>query len=233
MRRSSMVWLASAISFGLAGLAQAADMPLKVPRPAAPYDWSGPYLGVAGGIAWGRSDQTDTGLILGDGSYAVNGGLAGGTLGYNWQQGGLVFGLEGDFSWADISGSSDTCGAASFIPHSCGSKLQSLGTLRARFGAALGATGNWLVFATGGVAGGELNAWDSFWPASGSDFRIGWTAGGGLEAGLARNWTVKLEYLYVDLGKRDMFDIVPGTPETVSFTANIVRAGINYRFVTY
>ena len=57
--------------------------------------------------------------------------------------------------------------------------------------------------------------------------------GGGLEAALARDWTVKLEYLYVDLGKKDMFEIVPGTPETVSFTANVVRGGLNFRFMTY
>jgi hypothetical protein len=36
--------------------------------------------------------------------------------------------------------------------------------------------------------------------------------------------------LYIDLGKAHLFDIVPGVPETVSFTSNIVRAGINYRF---
>ena len=91
-----MVWLVAAMSFGLIGAARAADLPLKAPRLAAAYEWTGPYLGVAGGIAWGHSDQTDTGVNVGDGSYAVNGGVAGGTLGYNSQQGGFVFGLEGD-----------------------------------------------------------------------------------------------------------------------------------------
>ena len=143
-----------------------------------------------------------------------------------------MLGAEGDYSWANISGSSNACGSSFFV-HSCGSKLQSLATLRARPGMTLGATGIWLAYATGGLASGKLTAWDDLTPASGSAFRWGWTVGGGLEAALARDWTVKLEYLYVDLGKKDIFEIVPGTPEMVSFTANVVRAGLNFRFMTY
>jgi opacity protein-like surface antigen len=130
----------------------------------------------------------------------------------------------------NISGSSNTCGATSPSPHACGTKLDSLGTFRGRIGYAMGATGNWLPYVTGGLAVGELNAWDSLFPASGSDFRAGWTVGGGVEVGITRNWTAKIEYLYVDLGSQQMFNIVPGVPETVSFTANIIHGGINYRF---
>jgi outer membrane immunogenic protein len=46
---------------------------------------------------------------------------------------------------------------------------------------------------TGGLAVGELKAWDNLFPASGSDFRAGWTIGGGLEVGIAQNWMAKLE----------------------------------------
>ena len=94
----------------------------------------------------------------------------------------------------------------------------------------MGATGNWLPFLTGGLAVGEVKGWDSLFASSGSDFRAGWTVGGGVEVGLARNWTVKLEYLYVDLGNRQMFNVVPGVPESVSFNTNIIRAGITYKF---
>ena len=94
----------------------------------------------------------------------------------------------------------------------------------------MGATGNWLPYVTGGLAVGEVQAWDALFPASGSAFRAGWTVGGGVEVGITRNWTAKIEYLDVDLGSQQMFNIVPGIPETVSFTANIIRAGVNYRF---
>lgn len=228
-------------SLGLVRVASAADMPTKAPVYKAPvvaplYNWTGPYIGIAGGYGWGHSNQTDPGIppppvtTIGDGSYSVHGGILGGTLGYNWQQGPWVFGVEGDYSWADISGSSDVCGPATVIPHNCGTKLESLGTLRGRIGYAVGTTGNWLPYVTGGLAVGDVHAWDALTPASGSDFRAGWTVGGGVETGITRNWTFKVEYLYVDLGKKDMFDIVPGIPETVSFTANILRAGVNYRF---
>jgi opacity protein-like surface antigen len=173
---------------------------------------------------------TTTEVSTADGSYDVQGGLIGGTLGYNWQQGPWVFGIEGDYSWADISGSSNTCGAGSGLPHSCGTKLESLGTARGRIGYATGATGTWLPYVTGGLAFGELNAWDNLIGVSGSDFRTGWTLGGGIETAFAPNWTFKVEYLYVDFGSQQMFNVAPGVPETVSFTANVIRAGINYEF---
>jgi outer membrane immunogenic protein len=245
MRRASLVAIVAVSTIAFAQIASAADLPVKAPAlVAAPlYNWTGPYTGIAGGVAWGHSKQTDPGIpcdFFGtclvitnpndDGSYAVTGGIIGGTLGYNWQRGPWVFGLEGDYSWADVSGNSQTCGAATPSPHECGTKLESLGTFRGRIGYAMGTTGNWLPYVTGGLAVGELNAWDALFPSSGSDFRAGWAAGAGVEVGFERNWTFKVEYLYVDLGSRQMFNVVPGVPETVSFTANIVRAGFNYKF---
>ncbi len=134
-----------------------------------------------------------------------------------------------DFSWADIKGSSNTCGPTTVTPHPCGTKIDSLGTVRGRIGYALGETGNWLPYLTGGLAMGEVEGWDSLIPASGSDFRTGWTVGGGVETAFAPRWSAKLEYLHVDLGSSILFNIVPGVPKTVSARADIIRAGINYK----
>jgi outer membrane immunogenic protein len=206
--------------------------------PAAAQSWTGTYGGVAAGYGWGHSDQTDPGLIattpglpnLGDGHFSVNGGLLGGTLGYNLQNGASVFGLEGDFSWADIAGQSALCGPTAATLHPCGTKLDALGTFRGRMGFTAGATGNWLLYGTGGLAIGEVHGWDSLTPSSGSDWRAGWTVGVGVETAFSPNWTAKLEYLYVDLGKAQTFNIVPGVPESVSFTSNLIRLGVNYKF---
>ena len=138
-------------------------------------------------------------------------------------------GIKGDYSWADVSGSSSTCGAVSGIPHPCGTRLESFGTVRGRIGYTVG-IGYWLPYITGGLAMGEVKAWDSLTGASGSQFRAGWTVGGGVEVALAPHWTVGLEYLYADLGKRQTFDIVPGVPENVSFSASFIRATIGYKF---
>ena len=217
-------------------MASAADLAPRIftKAPPAPDNWSGGYVGVSGGFGTGNSTQTDPGpgpLAGGggggpaDGSYSVNGGLIGGTIGYNWQTARWVYGFEGDFSWADISGHSDLCGLSAGTPHPCGTKLSSLGTLRGRVGYAAGATGNWLLYATGG----DVRGWDATMPASGSELRPGWTAGAGVETKFAPNWSAKVEYLYVNLGKSALFDALPSAPETVSFDAHIVRAGINYR----
>jgi outer membrane immunogenic protein len=227
------------------GSASAADLPARVYTkapadvPVMTYNWTGGYGGISGGYGWGHSDQTDPGIApppavdyygVGDGHFSLNGGLLGGTLGINRQLGPWVFGLEGDFSWADIKGQSDVCGPTTVTPHPCGTKLDALGTFRGRVGYAAGANGNWLLYATGGLAVGDVGGWDSLTPASGSDWRAGWTVGAGVETAFAPNWTAKLEYLYVDLGNAQLFNIVPGVPESVGFTANLLRAGINYRF---
>jgi outer membrane immunogenic protein len=87
-----------------------------------------------------------------------------------------------------------------------------------------------LLYATGGLAVGEVHAWDDLFSASGSDFRTGWTVGGGVEFAFARNWTAKVEYLHVDLGSAHQFDVAPGVPETVSFRTNVIRAGVSHKF---
>jgi outer membrane immunogenic protein len=220
---------------GATGAAWAAD--LKAPPPAPP-GWAGSYGGVSGGYGWGHSDQTDPGIpvfptinqIPQDGHYSVRGGLLGGTLGYNFQQGPWVYGLEGDFSWADIKGQSSVCGPASATPHPCGTKLDALGTFRGRVGYVTGADRSWLLYATGGLAVGDIRAWDTLTPAFGNDWRAGWTVGAGVEKAFAPNWTAKLEYLHVDLGNPQVFNVAPGVPESVSFRADILRASINYRF---
>ncbi|MGA8950151.1 MAG: outer membrane beta-barrel protein [Xanthobacteraceae bacterium] len=125
---------------------------------------------------------------------------------------------------------SNICGANSSAPHACGADMQSFGTLRGRIGYAVGSNGGWLPYVTGGLAVGDIKSWDAFWPASSSDFRAGWTIGGGIETILAANLTFKLEYLYADFGHWQAFDVVPGTPETVNFRTNIFRGGIDYAF---
>src|ERR1035441_6968515 len=117
-------FIVAAPALGMVQASSAADLPVKAPVYKAPvvaplYNWTGPYIGIAGGYGWGHSNQTDPGISTtgttgttgpADGSYLVSGGILGGTLGYNWQQGPWVFGVEGDYSWADINGSSNVCG---------------------------------------------------------------------------------------------------------------------------
>src|SRR5450756_1626984 len=135
--------------------------------PAAAQGWSGSYGGVSGGYGWGHSDQTDPGLInipapqnFGDGHFPVNGGVFGGTLGRNLQNGRWVYGVESDLSWADIAGQSPVCGQTTPTPQPCGTKLEALGTFRGRAGYAAGANADWLLYATGGLAIGEVKGWD-------------------------------------------------------------------------
>jgi opacity protein-like surface antigen len=169
-------------------------------------------------------------IVIGDGHYGVDGALVGGTLGYNWQRGRWVVGIEGDDDWSSVRGASSVCGPGIITPHPCGTDLNSLGTLRGRVGYTVGPTGSILPYFTGGLAFGNLRGWDSLFPASGSAFRKGWTAGSGIEMVIAPQWTVKLEYLHIDLGDVPLFDIIPGVPESVSLRMDSVRVGLNHRF---
>jgi outer membrane immunogenic protein len=204
--------------------------------------FAGTHVGGQGGIGVANQDQTGGQVIpttptttfvsvsIGDGRYNLFGGLVGGTIGYDWQNGPYVFGLEGDGSWADITGSG-TCGPPA---HGCGGSIRALGTIRARLGYDIGRVSPWggdvLAYVTGGWAVGDVHAWDSLFGNSGDKTASGWTVGAGLEAMFAPNWSVKLEYLHVDLGNPAVFTAIPPFPEHVSTTAEIVRIGINYHF---
>lgn len=201
--------------------AQAADLPrgpyLKAPmRSLAGYDWTGVYIGINGGYAWGTSDWSVPVT-----STSPAGWLVGGTLGFNYQIGTFVLGLEGDYDWANINGST-VCAA----PFTCGTSSKYLATARGRFGIAFD---RWLPFVTGGVAFSEINANGTIAAAAVSQQRTGWTFGGGLEYAFLPNWTVKAEYLYVDLGNFDPGFAAP-LVSSVSLKESVVRAGINYKF---
>jgi len=94
---------------GLAGAATAADLARPEPVPYYPkapvfvpaYSWTGLYFGINGGGAFGSSSWDSTG------SRNISGGLVGATLGYNYQIGQAVLGVEGDIDWADINGSTN------------------------------------------------------------------------------------------------------------------------------
>jgi outer membrane immunogenic protein len=218
---------------------------------AANPSWTGFYVGGSAGGAWGNSSQHDEGftiiseVIPADGRYHIKGPVAGGGFGYNWQSGQWVTGFETDLSWADVKGHG-VCAAG---PEDCGTKVSALGTVRARLGWVLGGgapaysgmptkaapvvySSGPLLYVTGGFAYGRVHAWDDFTPASGTKWLTGWTAGGGVEWKLAGNWTARLEYLYVDLHRKQIFEIVPGTPEFVNAKMNVVRLGLSYQFAT-
>ncbi len=222
--------LSSAAALATAGVmasASAADLsrrppppvPTKVPVATPIYNWSGFYVGINGGYGWGTSKWS--GLPA---SFNTNGGLFGGQLGYNWQFGQFVYGLEGDADWTDLRG---TANVANCTVGFCRTRNDFLATARGRVGFA---ADRWLPYVTGGLAVGNIRA--SVPGFTGIDqTNAGWTAGGGLEFALTGNWTAKAEYLHVDLGNAGCTTLC-GLPagNNVSLNANIVRGGINYRF---
>jgi outer membrane immunogenic protein len=216
---------------GAVGTASAADLarrpppppPAKAPFVVPSYNWTGAYIGINGGYGFGRSKWD--GLMAGPASFNVNGGMVGGQLGYNWQFGQFVYGVEGDGDWTDLRGTANLANCNG----GCKTKNDFLSTARGRLGFA---ADRWLPYVTGGLAVGDIKA--TMPGFAGVDkTNAGWTAGGGLEFALSGPWTVKAEYLYVDLGKAGCsvacgFPV--GTNNNVSLTTNVVRAGINYRF---
>jgi outer membrane immunogenic protein len=276
--------MAAAMSLFATG-ALAADLAAK-PYVKAPvmvdpiWSWTGFYVGGNGGYSWGRSrtdvtyNNTATGAVIAppagsitSGSFDMNGGIAGGQAGYNWQSANWVFGIEGDLNWSDEKGRSvfncaptglagGVClpgltflpaGSAAGTTLTLDQKLQWFGTVRGRVG--ILATPKVLFYGTGGVAFGEIKTTGTiagFTPAgvavaatsSTSDTRVGWTAGAGVEGKITQNWSAKLEYLYMDLGRFSSgpFSLAPSPTIAASvssrFTDHILRAGINYQFTT-
>lgn len=194
-----------------------------------PFTWAGLYLGGHVGYGWGsRASEGAGGLPLPE----PQGAFYGSTIGYNWQSGQMVLGAEADFSFGRLedsviweSGGGDSIGATAHMDY--------FGTVRGRVGFA---SNRFLAYATAGLAWGHVH--------STIDLRsdpvalriydhqthVGWTAGGGVEYAFARNWTVKAEYLYLDLGTRDYAYFSSEAPVAVSMTAHTGRLGLNYKF---
>jgi len=218
---------ASVLSLALSiGMASAADLSRPPPITKAPafvppyYNWTGFYVGINGGGGWGTSNWNPV-----PGSFNTSGGLVGGTIGYNWQVGQFVWGLEGDADWSDIKGSTTGTFASCGPGIVCTTKNDFLSTIRGRLGFA---ADRWMPYITGGLAIGNIKASNGF--GSVDQTNAGWTAGGGIEFALASNWTAKVEYLYVDLGNVNCSVTCAPLTNNASFTANVVRGGFNLRF---
>jgi outer membrane immunogenic protein len=224
MTRVLVACVSALAGIALAGAAAAADLPPRYgqPIPKAPpmypaiYNWTGFYLGINGGGGFGHSTWDSTG------GFDVSGGVVGGTIGYNWQTGPWVFGLEGDIDWSNISGSTNV-----LCPLGCTTRNDWLGTARGRVGYAFDRI---MPYLTGGLAFGNIKAATPFLPGK-DETNAGWTIGGGLEVALTGNWSAKAEYLYVDLGKTNCgLGCSAFVVDNASFTTHLLRGGVNYRF---
>lgn len=247
-------WLATVSSLAIVGAvssAAAADLPARVPVKAAPvvaapaFDWTGFYIGVHGGGAWldhKQSTRPGNGICppsQRDCTLKVAGGMFGGLIGYNLQSGRFVYGIEADASWLGTRRSADfpDIGVAAQSPvMTMTAKVDWLATVRGRVGITMSPT---LLYFTGGVAfAGVKSGWTDNDPAPANDAifldetRVGWVAGGGIEHAFARNWTVRVEGLYHDLGTTTRTASLPAGTYTTTFRHRIatVRGAVALRW---
>lgn len=256
------ILLASVGAFALlTGAAAAADLPVYQAEPAyvAPvaYDWTGFYVGLNAGYGWADADTRDASatntdpasLFLPVGTFgspdrnsSLDGILGGLQAGYNFQFGNWVAGIEADIQASDLDETTSIAAVAVGGPSQENRfELDYFGTVRGRIGYAFDTV---LVYGTGGLAYGRAEARNTltsgFAPATPSisdtdkQNYVGYALGAGVEAAIGGSgWTVKAEYLYIDLGdERFNFNPAPGltTTSRVDLDMHVVRAGVNYRF---
>ncbi len=202
----------------IAAPAMAADLGVR-PAPAykappAPvaygYNWTGIYIGGNVGGGWGRKCWTYDPLATTEGCHDVSGFLGGGQIGANYQVNQFVFGVEASGDWANLTGSNVSTLFTSFTNNT---KVDGILMATARLGLAWDAA---LLYVKGGAA------WvhDKYWEVSAgvtqynaSEWRTGWTVGGGIEYMFTPNWSVAAEYDYIGLGTR-----------TIGFNSNATGA---------
>jgi len=212
----------------IGGIALAADLPNRYQAPYAPYDappmfsWTGFYAGINGGASFGGFSQAGSQFFG-----SASGGMVGGTIGYNYQAGPIVVGIEGDIDWASISGSKTP-----FVGVSSRATLDQVNTVRARIGYGYDRS---LFYVTGGYAGGSVSSRVSNFASmpsfllSESHYLNGFAIGGGVEYMVAPHFSVKAEYLYTSLGSTNYFSGTPGSLNAgIDFST--IKAGVNYHF---
>jgi outer membrane immunogenic protein len=217
---------------------------------APSFNWTGPYAGFHIGYGWSDADTNlsvvgfGQSLPLSTLSPGPGGAVGGLQAGYNYQMGCFVVGIEADFSGSGISGTANVSPVTgyTFGVMTAHESINWFGTLRPRLGYIV--MPNVLVYATGGLAYGDVSYSGNVsaqpviniqYPASLSTTKVGWALGGGVEYALCRNWTIKAEYMYMDLGNESAIvgSIPPGVGEVGydwKTTANIFQIGMNYKF---
>lgn len=239
-----------AIAFGALSLvaampaASAADLgtyrPTTTPEafydPPAQKTWRGFYAGINGGYAWGSTDPVIVSGGSASGAMAAidpEGWLGGGQIGYNAEFGRFVLGVEADLQGGNVEGTTAGIIGAPPFAATAGSELNWLSTVRARAGVS---TGPVLLYATGGVAFGDMDyalVGADGTVAAGGETLTGYAVGAGLEWAFAPNWSLKSEYLYIDLGDARISGVDGGgAPISANFdnSFHTIRAGLNYRF---
>jgi len=203
--------------------------------------WAGFYAGIDGGYGQSNSGNTvlyNGGFANGDSSGRAQpqGGFGGGQIGYNFQSGSFVYGVETDFQGGDLS--SRTTGlTADGNEFTSRESVDWFGTVRGRLGYSLGRT---LIYGTGGFAYGDVRqhafATDGTDSASlrNNNVQTGYTVGGGIEYKLSASWSLKGEYQYIDLGSEKLsgIDTTGAAVSTNNLDTNFstVKIGLNYRF---
>lgn len=190
------------------------------------YDWTGFYVGINAGGAFGRSSWKSV-PDLSSGKSDLSGALVGGSAGYNLQTGEpFVLGVEADLDWSGVKG---TVPPASCAPN-CEIETPWLATARLRFGYAFDRI---MPYLTGGVAIGDLKA-DSVGAPFGAQTAtdLGWAAGGGVELALWGPLRAKVEYLHIDLNGFSCNAACGGGPISFNVNANIIRGGLSYTLWT-
>jgi outer membrane immunogenic protein len=271
-RTLSVLLVAALASSALSSIASAADLApaprtyTKAPMISPATNWSGFYGGVNIGYGWGNNDMA-FGDAPGLAGAAIlpqslkgksSGVIGGGEIGYNWQVGSLVTGVEADIQGSGIKGTATQSPIATTVALDPGEiasasshqRLSWFGTARGRLGVT--ATPDLLLFATGGLAYGQVSTagnvvdktegGDVFdLPGAASRTKTGWAVGAGAEWMFTRGWSAKVEYLHIDLGTASAVGALireSGTavfdPAFVAYhwrnSFDTVRAGVNYHF---
>lgn len=193
-----------------------------MPMPASP--WQGFYIGTRAALVAGNT-QGSTPFI--DTDYEVTGALAGAHVGYNWQRGSYVFGVEGTYDYSNVQGTTN-CTVGPF-DISCKRSFDWLATAGGRLGMVFG---NTLYYSTVGAAWTELKTRISGdLDQGGNSNRVGWTAGFGFEHALSDRVFARIEYAHVDLGSKTQTNTGDGAdyPDKVKLEFDTIRVGVTLK----
>jgi outer membrane immunogenic protein len=233
-------------------VAAAADMPTKAPIYAPVlYNWTGFYIGGQAGGGW-FDNQVTNGPNAADGTVNFppgfvhntvhgSGWLAGGYAGFNYQVNQIVVGIDGDYSWARLTGSTADIGPTGFTDTS-NETVKWIATVTGRLGYAVN---NWMFFGKAGAAWAGFSGNSSTFNVAGvntnnntnSQTRDGWTVGTGVEWGFAPHWSTKLEYDYVKFMTANYNNTDTTVAGVVTFpgrsatsSLSMLKLGVAYRF---